>query len=356
MTPLPNSTDNPEDRNFKVKFEQKKSENSIDDKESQIEIIEKDYVPHFFPTYRISRNLYPLPIIIVVICAGLLAYISYFMAGVRIEGGYVSEEEYGVTAGIINGLIFVISAVISSFVIIFLVKKRGIGILKYVFGGTFGFLGFLLTLFFGEIILFLIFYNLPDTELFVIISLVIYYIFLFGTGAWIVFIIYKYFTSESFLTKNFIVLYIGMLIGALLGVIMPLWTTLAILIGISLWDLWAVKSKRGPIREMIDIASQKENSQSEEEIKEKLKSGEMMYDTSKLEIGIGDLAFYSMLTSSALIVTGSIIVMILTAIAIIIGTGITIQGLKRNKVLPGLPISIFLGIGTMLLSWYIISL
>jgi hypothetical protein len=63
-----------------------------------------------------------------------------------------------------------------------------------------------------------------------------------------------------------------------------------------------------------------------------------------------------MLTSSALIQANSVIVMILTAIAIIIGTGITIMGLKRNKILPGLPISIFLGIGTMLISWYIISI
>jgi hypothetical protein len=47
--------------------------------------------------------------------------------------------------------------------------------------------------------------------------------------------------------------------------------------------------------------------------------------------------------------------MILTTFAIIIGTGITISGLRRNKVLPGLPISIFLGIGTMLLSWFLIS-
>ncbi|MFX1298768.1 MAG: hypothetical protein ACFFD2_28400, partial [Promethearchaeota archaeon] len=93
---------------------------------------------------------------------------------------------------------------------------------------------------------------------------------------------------------------------------------------------------------------------SEGELKEKIESGEAIYDTSKVEIGIGDLAFYSMLTTSALIITGNIIVMILTAIAIIIGTGITIQGLRKNKILPGLPISIFLGIGTMLLSWYII--
>jgi hypothetical protein len=108
---------------------------------------------------------------------------------------------------------------------------------------------------------------------------------------------------------------------------------------------------------MIDIASQesRENGLTEEDLQEKLDSGEMVFDTSKLEIGVGDIAFYSMLTTSALIITGSIIIMILTSIAIIAGTGITIQGLKRNKILPGLPISIFLGIGTMLLSWFIIT-
>ena len=141
------------------------------------------------------------------------------------------------------------------------------------------------------------------------------------------------------------------------GLIMPLWTTLAMLIGISLWDIYAVKAKRGTIKEMIDIVSQdsRENGLTEEDLQDKLESGEMMYDTSKLEMGIGDLAFYSMLTTSALIITGSIIVMVLTSMAIILGTGITIQGLKRNKILPGLPISIFLGIGTMLLSWFVIA-
>ena len=89
--------------------------------------------------------------------------------------------------------------------------------------------------------------------------------------------------------------------------------------------------------------------------KDKAVRFEIKYDTSKLEIGIGDLAFYSMLTSSALVQTNNLIVMILTAFATIVGTGITISGLKRNKILPGLPISIFLGIGTMMLSWYLFS-
>jgi presenilin-like A22 family membrane protease len=149
----------------------------------------------------------------------------------------------------------------------------------------------------------------------------------------------------------------GLLTGASFGVIMPLWTTLSILIGFSCWDIYAVLHKRGPIKELMDIVSnpEEEVGLSEIKLKEKIKSGEYEYDTSKLHIGIGDLVFYSMLTSSALVQSNNLIVMILTTLAIIIGTGITITGLKRNKVLPGLPISIFLGIGTMLLSWFLFS-
>jgi hypothetical protein len=353
MSDKPDDTD---DYSIDIEYEREKLKITLAEEEDEKEIIEKDFIPHFFPTFRISRNLYPIPIIIAVICAGFLAYATYVLAGVQVEGGYISEEEYGLTAGLINGLIFVLVAAISSFIIIYLVKKFGIGVLRYVFGFSFGFLGFILTYFFAEIISFLIFYNLPESEIVVISYIIVSYILLFGSGAFIIFMIYKYFTTTSYFTKNFFVLYVGFLVGAMFGVIMPLWTTLAILIGFSLWDIYAVKAKQGPIRKMIDIASQNnlEEGLSEGELKERLKSGEAIYETSKVEIGVGDLAFYSMLTTSALIITGSLIVMILTAIAIIIGTGITIQGLKRNKILPGLPISIFLGISTMLLSWYIV--
>jgi hypothetical protein len=345
------------DKNNEESYNQREEMKKIMESTEERETLEKDFIPHFFPTYRITRRLYPLPIIFVVICAGLLAYSTYVLAGIQVEGGYVSESEYGLAAGLINGLIFTIMAAISSFLIIFLVKRRGIDVLKYIFGITFGFLGFLLTLFFGQIILYLIFISFPETDLVITTYYISYYILLFGTGILTILMIYRYLTSFSLFTKNLIVIYIGLLIGALMGVMMPLWTTLAILIGISLWDIFAVKSKRGPIKNIIDIASKDsmDSQITEEELEQKIKEGEMEYDTSKLEIGIGDLAFYSMLTSSALIITGNLFVMIFTAIAIIIGTGITIQGLKHNKILPGLPISIFLGIGTMLISWYILS-
>ena len=327
------------------------SQNSSSEVESDKEIIRKDFIPHFFPTYRIKRKLYPIPIITVVLIAGVLAYLTYIEAGIQIDGGYFSESEMGLLGGVLNGLIYTALAGISAFIIIFVIKKKGIGVLMYIFGFSFALIGFFQTWFFGEIIIYLAFYTIPR----------VYYLFwvelIFFTAVFTIFMLYRYFTSKSIKTKNFIVLYIGLLIGASMGVFMPLWTTLAILIGISCWDIFAVLYKRGPIKQLIDIASQpaEEEVLSEETVKQRIETGEYEYDTSKLEIGIGDLAFYSMLTSSALVQTNNLIVMILTALATIVGTGITISGLKRNKILPGLPISIFLGIGTMMLSWYLIS-
>ena len=315
------------------------------------EYVKKDFIPHFFPTYRIIRRLYPLPIILVVIIAGILAYLTYFEAGIQFDGGYFSESEMGALGGILNGLIYTAIAVISAFIIIFIIKKKGIDVLKYIFGFSFALIGFFQTWFFGQIVIYVFFLELPH------LFYLLYYELIFLSAVFTILMIYQYFTSQSIKTKNFIVLYIGLLIGASMGVLMPLWTTLAILIGISCWDIFAVLYKHGPIKQLIDIAStpEEDNDLSDIELKQKIESGEYEYDTSKLEIGIGDLAFYSMLTSSALVQTNNIIVMILTSIAIIIGTGITISALRRNKILPGLPISIFLGIGTMLLSWYLIS-
>ena len=341
---------NSEDRSFEPLNKEKPAQ----------EVIKKGNVPHFLPTFRILSKLYPLPIILVVLISGILAYLtaySFIVSGVEIDGGYFPEGEYGILGAILNGVIFTVLAAISGFILIFIIKRKGLNILKYIFGFSFGFLGFFLTLFFSWIILFVIFIQFPGTQFIVSLYLFLEDIVLpILSGVFTILLLYLYFASKSIISKNFIVLYIGLLVGASLGVLMPLWTTMAILIGISCWDLFAVLYKKGPIKEMIDIASSEDSQDILEnsDMQTKIDSGDAVYDTSKLEIGIGDLAFYSMLTSSALVQTNNIFVMIFTAIAIIIGTGITISGLKRNKVLPGLPISIFLGIATMFISWAII--
>ena len=334
-----------------IETSEEKTEISPIRSEESKEVVKKDSIPNFFPTYTTKRKIYPVPIIIVVIISGILAYLTYIEAGIQIDGGYFSESDLGVLGGILNGLVYTFFAGVSAFIIIYIIKKKGIGVLMYIFGFSFGLVAFFQTWFFGEVIIFLLFSRLPNLFWLFDIELI------FLTFVLTILMIYRYFTSKSIKTKNFIVLYIGLLIGASMGVLMPLWTTLAILIGISFWDIFAVLYKHGPIKQLIEIVSKPDeyNGVSDEDFIEKIKSGEYTYDTSKLEIGIGDLAFYSMLTSSALVQTNNLIVMILTSIAIILGTGITISALKRNKILPGLPISIFLGIGTMMLSWYFMA-
>jgi len=321
------------------------------------EIIEKDFVPHFLPTYRIKSSLYALPIIIAVVVAGILAYLTFFVAGVQVEGSYFPEEKLGALAVLLNGIIFTVISAISAFFIIFLIRKIGVGVIKYIFGLSFGFVSFFITLMFLDVIIFLIFVQFPETASLVTLYLLFTNIIIPAlTAISVILLIYYYFTSKSIKTKNFIVLYISLLVSASMSIILPFWSTLAILVGISLWDIFAVLYKRGPIKTMIDIISNNddENRPSDSDVEEKIKSGESVYDTSKLEIGIGDLAFYSLLTSSILLFTNNIVIVILTTVAILIGTGITISGLKRNKILPGLPISIFMGIGTFFLCQLII--
>jgi len=336
---------------------QEDSHSNLESIEYEKEVIEKDFVPHFLPTYRIKSSLYPLPIIIAVLVAGILAYLTVFVVGVEVEGSYFPEDEFGVLGVVLNGIVFTVISAISAFFIIFLIRRIGVGVIKYIFGLSFGFVSFFITLMFLDVIIFIIFVQFPETASLVKLYLLFTNIYIPAlTAISVILLIYYYFTSKSIKTKNFIVLYISLLVSASMSIILEFWSTLAILIGISLWDIFAVLYKRGPIKTMMEIISNKddESDPSYAEVEEKIKSGEGVYDTSKLEIGIGDLAFYSLLTSSVLLFTNNIVIVILTTVAILVGTGITISGLKRNKILPGLPISIFMGIGTFLLCQLII--
>ena len=327
--------------------------------EEQKEIIEKDFIPHFLPTYRIKFKFYSIPIVVVIILSSILAYLTFVIAGFQVEESYFPEEELGALAVLLNGIIFTVIAVVSGFLIVFFIKKLGMGVLKYLFGISFGFVGFFITLMFLDVIIYLIFIQFPETTFVFKLYLLFKNLYLpMGTGISVFFLIYKYFTSKSIKTKNFIVLYISLLISASMSIVLPFWSTLAILVGISFWDIFAVLYKKGPIKEMIELISENDDKDELEkaELKEQIESGEAIYDTSNIEIGIGDLAFYGLLTSSVLLFTNNIIITALTTIAIVIGTGITLSRLKKNKILPGLPISIFLGIGAFLLSQLIVTI
>ena len=124
-------------------------------------------------------------------------------------------------------------AALSAFIMIFFIKRKGIIVLKYIFGFSFGFLGYFMGSFFGSIILWLI-YNLIPGATQASFDLAVGTFLPILNGIFVVILIYRYFTSESHKTRNFIVIYIRLLINAMITIIMPLVTTLTILIRISL--------------------------------------------------------------------------------------------------------------------------
>lgn len=336
------------------------SKNNKESSKSEDIVLRSDEVPEntngagfmssFMPVYQVKIAHFRYPIYISLLFSGFLAWL---ISNVGLQG-LISEETPAEGFG--QGLFLTVMAVISSVIIVFLVKKKGENALKYIMSFSFLLLTFMLLYFFG---IFLVdFIVMGDIFLFN----VVFNIYTVFCGVLTVYLVYMFFSGKmGYKLKNLYILMVGILIGAFMGVIMPLWTTITMLIGISLWDIYSVLSRRGPIRNIMEKTGGFE--QSAVEIDEE------SFKSSQVDIGIGDLAFYSMLTSHSLIIMYGfifdltenanislifgLIVALSAAIGVLIGSTITINSLRKNKILPGLPLSIFLGMGFAFLSGFI---
>ena len=307
----------------------------------------RGFMSAFMPVYQVNLSHFRFPIYISLLFSGILALL---ISNVGLQG-LIPEEN--AASGLGQGLLLTASAVVSSIVIVFVVKKKGENALKYIMSFAFLLLTFMLLYFFG--MFFVDFIVLGDSMLFQ----VVFNIYTVFSGVITVYFVFMFFSGRMGpKLKNFYVIMVGILIGAFMGVIMPPWTTITMLIGISLWDIFSVRSSKGPIRKILELTGGLE--QSEIEIDEET------FRSTQVEIGIGDLAFYSQLTSAALVFmvdfmfgeTGNVITSVIfglivaltAAIGILIGSTITINSLRKNKILPGLPLSIFIGMGFAFLS------
>lgn len=304
------------------------------------ESLEEDQgISKYLPVYRIQFKKSSQPIMIAIVCSGLLALLAFF-AGVSGDAG---GDDPG--SGFYAGLVFIIIAIISSVFIAYIVKKKGEDALKYVMGFAFFLLTFLITYFFGDVPIFLL---SPSIEVYYIISIT----FLITCGITGLLVTTRFFSGKmSYKHRNAYVLYIGIIVGSFMSIIFyeNSWLVLTMLIGISIWDIISVK--KGPIKKIMEATGT-----IDPEFEKKVANGEIELsnlEDSDLEIGIGDLAFYSLLASHTLVaslfITDSWIFSLCATVAsivgIIVGSKLTIRALERNKILPGLPLSIFIGLG-----------
>ncbi|MHA1310498.1 MAG: hypothetical protein ACTSQO_06165 [Candidatus Helarchaeota archaeon] len=239
--------------------------------------------------------------------------------------------------GLINAMILIIIASFGGFIIYLLLKYKKEKFLKHFFFISFVLISGLMLFLFGLSILYI--FSISDLLSFFIVIIVS-----FLSGVALTLAIFHDKFSKNVKIKNAGLLIYGGLIGSFLGLILPNWTSFLLLIGLAIYDIIAVF--KGPIKKIIEL-NEKKNSF----------AFEMSYSMQDYEIGLGDLTFYSMLTCSALkigfetpfISQYGIIAIFLPCIAsiigILIGAIITFKLLEKREILPGLPLSIGIGIG-----------
>lgn len=371
------------------------------------------------------------PVLVVIAIATFLVFCTY-QADFIVTATVFSEEGSGsdaASAGLFNALTFILPAIIGGFGIALLFKYRKKLTLKAFFGGALFFAGTFITFFFADSILYIIrtqfygifildmgplYFSFIDQEPMIGMS-EIYYVMIICCGL-LGFGMAHILISRKFMrhTKNYAILFLSALMGAFLAVILPTYTIIILLVGLSIYDIYSVR--HGPIKDIMKYTLEDENNydhyhdqttptDSDSITQHSTGPGQkkqqrfgcialridnvldddhnddydddsiltsMTYSARDWDVGIGDLVFYSMLASQPLtpyfiyhhgadlMSTYGLwifwLISLFTMIGILIGFVITIRLLERNSMLPGLPCSIALGLIGFLGSTIILSI
>jgi len=325
-------------------------------------------------TFRIKLIHIYIPLLICIISATFLAWLSYYQAGLDDLNVAPFPDESSIWEIILNGLIPVLISAAFIVIIYLLVKKFGLIVFKILMGSI-----VILYCWFGFSFFVSVFYLVLWDSLMAInegFFVVLYYILYYGSAVVYLIIGFFYFRNKlSVNQKNLLVLSYGIFIGAIIGISLPLWSIFSLAICFSIYDLIVVfKGPLGKIWELFQDNQQKAS----EDIKKKIESGELSEEEAadlaeklflqtpepdeeggegeeedlskfikdiKIEIGSGDLIFYSALVSVVFIATTNWLTTLLVIIGVLSGAGLTIYFLlKKKRVLPALPFSMFIGI------------
>ncbi|MFX0013521.1 MAG: hypothetical protein ACFFB2_14245 [Promethearchaeota archaeon] len=274
------------------------------------------------------------------------------------------EDPGGIAYGAILNMIFYVTlAFIGGIVVLIIIKKGFMQLLVYFFAAMMGFSWFVFGAFYGGIISFnvinFLWKYLPNLIRGWINTLFIPLLYLFAIILGVLGIIS--FGIQSFdriWFRNLMMIFFGAMIGSMLAIHLGLLTTILILVGLSLYDIYAVF--RGPLKGIIDhgreTAEEYEkamNSQNGYEYeKVPLLPALPVYSTPLINIGLGDFAFFSMLISVAVVIGVELVtpIPLITALTgLFVGAYYTFKFLKKERALPGLPLPIFGGLGCLVL-------
>ena len=135
--------------------------------------------------------------------------------------------------------------------------------------------------------------------------------------------------------RNIVVVFLGGALGVFLGWSIPVVSALLILAFLAVYDVITVY--KGPVGKIANSGL------------DQLKG--LSFSFRELEMGLGDLVFYSMLCAVMLLNNnfGGWVPYLLSLAGVLIGSFLTFIMLKKKGIFPGLPIPIFLGLALGLL-------
>lgn len=226
----------------------------------------------------------------------------------------VTPFEENPTGSVGNALYFVVLVGIGASVLFFLLRRKKLRLIVFVTGFALATAVFLLSLIYLYA-LFLLFAPLP-VEVLIAFSVVI--TFLAG------YVVFK--------TRNkmgdVIVLLLGGALGTLLGASIQTLSAILILCFLAVYDAFAVY--RGPVGKIARTGL------------EKLRG--LSFSFKDIQMGLGDLTFYSMLVGHMLLYFG-FLPCLASMVGVLLGCFLAFRMLERSGIFPGLPIPIFLGLG-----------
>ncbi|MBS7656059.1 hypothetical protein KEJ50_06150 [Candidatus Bathyarchaeota archaeon] len=135
-----------------------------------------------------------------------------------------------------------------------------------------------------------------------------------------------------FLNKGIVqvsaIITIGSLIGVFLGVSIPYFTAITLLLALSIYDIISVY--KGPIGKIVEKAKLEEFTGA-------------VFTYRNLTVGVGDIVFYSMLISNVIMNLG-FYSYLGAVIGVVAGAYSALKMLEKKEIFPGLPLALILGV------------
>ena len=338
----------------------------------------------------IKKRIYSIaiPTLIISILSGICSFLLFGFFNSDVGGGEGTPSASPFESPYLTALFFVGIAFVGAFVIFLIFKYGNIKLLKAFFA-----MAVALTSFF---FVFMLIYTAPyylhevftenlvfaDSTNTLILVLGIIIGLLYATLT-VVSMVYQLIPEPA---PQIMAMLFAVLAGTFLAVFLPTLAAILVMIGLSIYDIISVF--KGPIKKIAEISEERylqdveekeklqsenieegsinSNSVNEETNTEKTESMTDAKSTSRIadeeyiysdyiELGLGDLAFYGMLFSFALIRLG-LYPAIAAFFGVVIGAIATIKLLEKVKMMPGLPLSVGLGLIFALGVWGILAL